>query len=648
MRKTLPLLVVGILVLGGLGAVAGTESNEEKFLSESIVFSQPVIREEENYISLELAEATSGYWGKDKPNLPVISKTYTFPFGTRIDNVEVTFSSPIELEISKPIMPSPEIRMLSAQVSYDIEQSETVLTYSDIDIYPEHRYGYKTGGGIRDGENVVYLAVHLNPVQYIPRENTICYSEKATIDITYTPTRVPVTFADEYDLLILTPTQFESALERLVTEKNNNGIKTIMVTLNDIPSVGLDKQEDIKYYIRDAKENWGIDYVLLVGAGVKGQELFPVRYAWVPSGGIESSFPSDLYYADIYDAVGGFPDWDYDDDGKYAEYDYKNPLDSDMEAVDFHPDVYLARIPCNNVGEVNTIIDKIIEYNKHNMMTKKILQVGGDTFTGDPGGVNEGEYANEEVLKKLLGYSTTRLWASHPNPGYSTKELTKGNIADGFKSYVDFIDFSGHGGTYAWGTHPHKDEDNWLPEATAISPSVYFLKYDFDLYNINNGVKYPVVVYNACSNNKFSANEQCLGWKTLSKAGGGGIASYAASGIGYGSYGTHETERVMGWMEVHVFEELYNNKILGQCWANCVSDYYNTFEPFGSSEDKHTDYKTMLEFCMFGDPTLAAENGDDPKNVPVNRPVFHGFLEKLMDYFPRLARIFELIVAKLS
>jgi hypothetical protein len=51
---------------------------------------------------------------------------------------------------------------------------------------------------------------------------------------------------------------------------------------------------------------------------------------------------------------------------------------------------------------------------------------------------------------------------------------------------------------------------------------------------------------------------------------------------------------------------------------------------------------------MFGDPTLAAENGDDPKNVPVNRPVFYGFLEKLMDYFPRLARIFELIVAKLS
>jgi len=91
-----------------------------------------------------------------------------------------------------------------------------------------------------------------------------------------------------------------------------------------------------------------------------------------------------------------------------------------------------------------------------------------------------------------------------------------------------------------------------------------------------------------------------------------------------------------------------NNKILGQCWANCVSDYYDTFEPFGTPDSKHTDYKTMLEFCMFGDPTLAAENGDDPKNVPVNRPVFHGFLEKLMDYFPRLARIFELIVAKLS
>lgn len=42
MRKLLPLLVVGIFVLSGLGAVAGTEGEKENFVSETISFSTPI------------------------------------------------------------------------------------------------------------------------------------------------------------------------------------------------------------------------------------------------------------------------------------------------------------------------------------------------------------------------------------------------------------------------------------------------------------------------------------------------------------------------------------------------------------------------------------------------------------------------------
>jgi len=160
---------------------------------------------------------------------------------------------------------------------------------------------------------------------------------------------------------------------------------------------------------------------------------------------------------------------------------------------------------------------------------------------------------------------------------------------------------------------------------------------------VNNAKKLPVVVINACSTNKFTESPNCLGWKTLSKSGGGGIAAFGASGIGYGSPG-QETSSAMGWMEVESFEELYNTKVLGEVLANCVTSYYNTFE--GTFD--FVDYKTMLEFCQFGDPTLAIEDGDDPRSVPVNRPVFNGVLERLMDSFPQLARLFELIFAKIN
>jgi hypothetical protein len=371
----------------------------------------------------------------------------------------------------------------------------------------------------------------------------------------------------------------------------------------------------------------GITYVLIVGAGVEGEELFPVRYAWI-SDEIEDNFPSDLYYADIYNDTGGFSNWDRDGDGKYCEY----PMD--IPNVDFIPDVYLGKLPCNNEIEVNTIVDKIIEYKAHNKMTKRILQAGGDTFPGNS--QIEGEYANEKVMEKLPGYTTIQCWASEDT-------LTKPNIASGWKNSVDFVDFSGHGSPVNWATHPPNDDSIWLPDKTMISQYSGWLYYDFDLYMVKNDYKYPVVFYNSCSNNKFTKSDVCLGWKTLSKKGGGGIASFAASGIGYGVPG-NEVSRRMGWMEVHCFEELINTKILGQVWYNNIQNYYTTFS---GSLDRY-DYKTMAELAMFADPTLVVEDGDDPRSKSANTPVFTGILEKLIELFPRLEKLFEILLTKFA
>ncbi len=635
MRKLFPLLVVGILVLSGLGAIAGTEKNEENILSEKIVFSQPIFSNDGNYVSLELAEANVVSWEKDKPALPIVTKTYTFPFGTKIDDVQVVFSEINQKVISKPISPSPEALMLTEALSNNNVKSEEILTYSDITVYPEERFGYRIGAGLKDEEHVIYLSVSLFPDQYFPNQNMICHANEATINVKYTLPEIPVTFGDTYDFLIIAPASFESALQPLVDHKNNLDppIRTNLVTLDEIPSgVGVDTQEDIKYFIKDAIEDWGITYVLLVGAGVEDEEIFPVRQAWVGSAPYEDYFPSDLYFADIYDGTGGFSDWDVDGDGKFAEYP------TDIAEIDVLPDVYLGKWPANDASEVTTLVNKVIDYKAHNKMTNKIVQAGGDSFTGDA--IYEGEYANRKVMEKLPGYTTTRLWASYPNPDYTTKELTKANIKEGYMSGVDFVDFSGHGSWASWATHPPNDEDTWVPPPTLISNYNGFFYFEFELFMINNGKKLPVVMYNSCSNNKYSASPDCLGWRTLTKNNGGGIAAYAASGIGYGSQGNHETERVMGWMEVHTFQELVSNKILGQVWGNCVTDYYNSF----SSDMDISDWKTVLEFSMFGDPTVVVENGDNPTSTPVNIPVF----ERLVNSFPLIARFINIMLARLN
>ena len=92
MKKYFPLIIVGILVLSGLGAVAEIEGEKEQFMTETLMFSDLRICEEEDYISIELSEATSHTWDSNKPKLPVVTKVYTYPLGTTIDDVQVVLS----------------------------------------------------------------------------------------------------------------------------------------------------------------------------------------------------------------------------------------------------------------------------------------------------------------------------------------------------------------------------------------------------------------------------------------------------------------------------------------------------------------------------------------------------------------------------
>lgn len=627
MKKIIPIIVVGIFVLSGLGAVAGTDSEEKNFISEKFIISQPTICESENYVSLELSEANSNYWNEGKPEMPAISKVYTFPFGTSIDDVDVTFSDYTEKVLSKPINPTPETYSVSIKVVNNYEPSEEIVTSYDIEVYPEKRFDYTTSAGIVEGVNVIILSVTLLPDQYYPQQNIVSHAGEATIKIKYTPPVEPITFGDAYDMLIITPAEFKAALQRLVDHKANLNppVSTKLVSLDEIPSgVGVDEQEDIKYYIKDAKENWGIKYLILVGAGVEGKELFPVRYAWL-SDEIEDSFPSDLYYADIYDGTSSFCDWDKDGDGRFCEW-------SDKDEVDAVPDVYLGKVPANNVDEVNHFIDKVIQYKAHNKMVNKIFCVGGDTFTGNS--QIEGEVANQEVLTKLPGYTATKLWAS-------TDTLTKKNLVKAWKAVADFADWSGHGSPGSWATHPVNDGSVWLPGPYLWSSHPSWASEDFDLFFIRNYKKLPVAFYNACSNNKYTKKENCLGWKTIT-LNGGGIASFAASGIGYGVPGD-ETSRRFGWMEVHCFDELYNTKILGDVWANCLTDYHTRF----ASNLDFYDLKTLVEFSMFGDPTLAIEDGDDPKTAIQDVPGIYGIIERIFDLSPVLAQLLTQVIEKL-
>ena len=201
-------------------------------------------------------------------------------------------------------------------------------------------------------------------------------------------------------MIIITPEIFLENLQSLVDHKNSVGVITLLKTTEEIYSEysGRDNAEQIKYFIKDAIENFGIKYLLIIG----DVDLVPMRKSDVTvltSPIIWKGILTDLYYADIYDSNGDFSSWDSDGDDVFGKcrFDFRYGMgDIDIiDDVDLYPDLGVGRLPCSNEDEVNIIVNKIIRYETEtngNEWFNRIILMGGDTFASEYDNFIEGEW----------------------------------------------------------------------------------------------------------------------------------------------------------------------------------------------------------------------------------------------------------------
>ena len=100
-----------------------------------------------------------------------------------------------------------------------------------------------------------------------------------------------------FDLLIITPVQFEKELESLADHKNDVGVSTIVITLDELYEetylTGGDEPKKIKYFIKTAADEWGIQYVLLVG----DFRQMPIRYVY--NGDVNHGFHEPCFMPEL-------------------------------------------------------------------------------------------------------------------------------------------------------------------------------------------------------------------------------------------------------------------------------------------------------------------------------------------------------------
>ena len=617
---------------------------KEEKMSISMNFPTPAVVSGKEYSSIKI-EGLSSTSGDGNPVLPVKTKVLTFPLGTKV-HVDMAPPNPSRMTVPEKIQPAYK------PVALNVKEKKAVCVpneavYKSSNAYPQTWYRYTLGGGLADGKHVTFLAMQFYPVRYYPAENQIEYVNEINVTITYEEPSSPIVNEnlDTYDLVIIAPQAFENALQPLVDFKNAHGTKTTMKSVEDIVSEyqGRDGAEKVKYFIKDAIEQWGIKYVLLVGGkksmwtgnwGMDGPNKVddslwwtPVRYSalkdYVPGDEGELGYLSDLYFADIYDADGNFSSWDSNGNGKFAEW-----TDTATDTCDLYPDVYVGRLPARNEGEVQTVVNKIIAYEgspADPSWFNRMLLVGGDTFPGDPAGVYDGEYATTHEFSFMPSkFTATKLYISDGSltggkSGKLAARFAWTNVVKTMSEGFGFVAFDGHGSPTVWATHPVGDEGTWVDG---------LMTYQMEL--LKNGNKLPIVSVGGCHNSEFnisffdfSKNEwvfqptfECWSWRLTRAEGGGSIATIGYAGLGYGEIGDNNSngipdtiEHFGGYIEGLFFYNygVEGKHVLGDCFDGAITEYLNNFpiDWNGKVEsDTQIDCKTVQEWTLMGDPSL--------------------------------------------
>ncbi|MCD6161297.1 MAG: immune inhibitor A [candidate division Zixibacteria bacterium] len=271
--------------------------------------------------------------------------------------------------------------------------------------------------------------------------------------LTYTPV------VEQGDILIITADVFHDAMMPLVEWKRQKGIKTTIIDVSDIGN-----QDDlIHHYIQDFYDSTDLAFVLLVG---------------------------DYNYVDYPESYDGASDPSY----------------AKLAGNDHYPDIFVGRFSAESVADVQTQVERTVNYEKYPQGTDWHHMGTGIASTGGPGHHGEYDYEHEDYIRDdLLAYSYTHVDQIY-DPGASAGDVTAAvNAGRGI------INYTGHGSITSWSTT------------------------DFSNSHVNaltNENMLPFIISVACQNGWFNGYT-CFGeaWLRATNNGNptGAIAAYMSS-----------------------------------------------------------------------------------------------------------------------
>ncbi len=352
------------------------------------------------------------------PRLPFKTIQILLPYGKDLKDIKVISGKEVELEGKYEIEPAQEQVPIGLDKTPELNLNEEVYN-SELN-FPKKIYNIE---GIHEFRGYRILIVNLFPISYIPKLGKITHIKDMVINIelvnskdvnkyyrdstkdktqilqlvdnpevinSYTQEKTQIPSFDlqsgSYDYLIITSNSLLNSMgtftfQDLASSKNASGLQTRIVTTEYIYAnyPGIDQQEQIRNFIIDAYQTWGIEYVLLGGdgdavsiGGESGDAIIPARGLYATAYGLGLNISSDLYYAGLDG------NWNTDGDNIWGE----------EGEDDLYAEVYIGRAPVDSEDELSNFIHKTLihEQEKHPYLSKALMigeDLGWSVWGGD-------------------------------------------------------------------------------------------------------------------------------------------------------------------------------------------------------------------------------------------------------------------------
>jgi hypothetical protein len=560
----------------------------------------------------------SGFIGNQgKPILPVVTRYIAVPtLDISLDIINI--QNHIMDSVGK-IYPAqkPQTDSELAEVEFIIDE---IFYQQDIQ-YPGKLVEIVTDGNIRD---ISFVKLKFYPIQYNPKQEIATIYDKITVELTWNSVEMVMvesdfshssfykTYANTFsnwegflentnieeqtkssgnggrqegcDYIIITHPDYYSQIEPLANWKHSKGYKTHLV---DTTVTGTTSSA-IKQYIQDAYDDWSPkpSYLLIVGDAED-----------VPT----SSSGTDLFYVTV-------------------------------DGSDYFPDMFHGRIPIDTTQELETIVNKIINYEQNPPSLASFYEnfaVAAYFQDDENNGYETRRFVrtSEEIRDYLMteDYIGERIYCTesyinptHYNNGYYgngeplPSELRRptfpwdgdaDDIINAIENGIFILNHRDHGGNDGWG-------------------DPYFVSSH--ITGLTNGNLLPVVFSINCLTGRFDGSSECFAENFIRKDGGGAVAVFAATRVSYSGYndylcrGFYDAQWPDFDPDYGIDDPMYT---LGEILNNGKVYMTETWgDPWG-----YEDYTFEL-FHVFGDPTMEIWT-EVPKDLDVTYAFAGDYLE---------------------